>query len=76
MDNLGGQVWVLLAVIAFAGVLAVLHCIGAAVQDAADLHDLKARCAKVREEQLARMKAARERASFDTVERQPRKEAA
>lgn len=60
MATLGSQVWVVLAVIAGAGVLGVLHYLAASLSNATYLHDMKVRVAALRKDQAERLQALAE----------------
>jgi len=67
VENFEGQVWVVLTVIAFAGVVVILHLVATGVRNTAQVHDLRQKCHRLREEQIAKLTEIAARSSFEPV---------
>jgi hypothetical protein len=57
MVGFSGQVWLILAMVAGAGVLSVLHYMAASLRNATYVHDMKVRVSTLRKEQAERLQA-------------------
>lgn len=62
MGEFSGPIWAVLAIVAFAGVVGILHSMAAAAQNDIYLHDLRAQVQRLRTEQLERLKRLAENA--------------
>jgi hypothetical protein len=78
VQDFSGQVWVVLAIITFAGVVAILHCIATGIRHATQVHDLRQKCNRLRQEQIVKLQEIADRAAFEPVEEkiQPGRKAA
>jgi hypothetical protein len=68
MTGFTGQVWALLAAIAAAGILSLLHYIAASVRNATYIHDLRVRVAAIRKDQSERLQALADAADAAELE--------
>ncbi|MDX2132662.1 MAG: hypothetical protein SFY69_11490 [Planctomycetota bacterium] len=56
MEEFSGPAWVVLAIIAFAAVVGILHSVAAAARNDIYLHDLRVQVNRLRQEQFDRLR--------------------